>query len=386
MIHLVLREPIEYQKTLCQALSGAYGERFVVWFASKNLNSVRDAHETFAQRFLPDTGYLALLRELKADTQAIVILGGWASPFAWLTLLITWMLAVPVFIWADHPHPRKRRGRVRRLYLKVVSRRISGLLACGKPTVDHLATLGFDPDQITNFPYWVRVPEEWCLPPGGESNRTKEPIRLLAIGRLVPVKAFDVAIKAVALANEKAGEQIATLEVIGEGVERDRLEELARTVDVHGAIVFAGWLANDEVGRRITESDALIVPSSFEPYGVVVLEAMANGRVVLASDQVVAALDRDDASGAIRFHSVADVTTLAQQIKMLAEDRIMLKQAAHAARAIAEQWKPERAVLILNSALQRAQTRDGLKWRDPAVAPADNSRQPAAKHIASSQL
>jgi glycosyltransferase involved in cell wall biosynthesis len=386
MIHLVLREPIEYQKTLCQALSGAYGERFVVWFASKNLNSVRDANETFGQRFLPDAGYLALLRELKADTQAIVILGGWASPFAWLTLLMTWMLSVPIFIWADHPHPRRRRGRLRRLYLKLVSRRISGLLACGKPTVDHLATLGFDPNEITNFPYWVRVPEEWCLPPGCESNPTKEPIRLLAVGRLVPVKAFDTAIKAVALANEKAGEQIATLEVIGEGVERDRLEGFAKTVDAHGAIRFSGWLANDEVCRRITKSDALIVPSTFEPYGVVVLEALANGRAVLASDQVVAALDRDDASGAILFHSVADATTLARQIKMLAEDRIVLKQAACAARAIAEQWKPERAPLILNSALQRAQTRDGFKWRDPAEVPVDSSRQQAANHIASSQL
>ena len=148
--------------------------------------------------------------------------------------------------------------------------------------------------------------------------------------------------------------QLLALEVIGEGIERRQLESLAATLGMQRSVTFSGWLSNDEVCRRMAESDALIVPSSFEPYGVVVLEALAQGRLVLASDRVVAALDRDNKKGAILFHSVGDSAALAQQLTMLAGNRNLLQEAAHPAREIAEQWKPERAALILNSAIQAA--------------------------------
>jgi glycosyltransferase involved in cell wall biosynthesis len=294
-----------------------------------------------------------MFRELKADTQPVVILGGWSSTFAWMTLLITAALRVPVFIWADHPFPRPRRNLLRHVYLKLLNRRVAGVLACGKLTIDHLASIGFDREKITNFPYWVRVPEAWNLP-GCEANQPEPPMRLLTVGRLVSAKGFDVAIRAVASANEKLDQPIATLEVIGEGIERQQLEALATTLGMQRSVTFSGWLSNDEVCRRMAESDALIVPSSFEPYGVVVLEALAQGRPVLASDRVVAALDRDNEKGAILFHSVGDSAALAQQLTMLAGNRDLLRDAAHAAREIAEQWKPERAALILNAAMQAA--------------------------------
>ena len=354
MIHLVIREPIDYQKTLCQALNDAYPGNFVVWFASQPAPTLREAHETFVRRFLPDDGYVRLFRELKADAQPLVILGGWSSTFAWVTLLITTILRVPVFIWADHPHPRPGRNLMRRVFLKLLSHRVAGLLACGKPTVDHLAGLGFDRSAISNFPYWVRVPEAWSLPPGCGANQSKDTIRLLTVGRLVQVKGFDIAIRAVALANEEAGKEIATLEVIGDGIERQPLEALVNDLGVARSVTFSGGLSNDEVCRRLIESDGLIVPSLFEPYGVVVLEALANARLVLASDRVVAALDRDNEKGAILFHAVGDSAAVARQIRVLAEDRHLLQKAAHAAREIAEEWKPERAALILNSAFQAA--------------------------------
>jgi glycosyltransferase involved in cell wall biosynthesis len=357
MIHLVIREPLEYQRTLCQALNDAHQGRFVAWFATNRPAGMSNPGETFASRFLPEVGYATLFRELNADAQPIVILGGWSGAFAWITLLITRVLRVPVFIWADHPHPRKRPARLRRWYLRLLNHQVSGLLACGQPTMDHVASLGFERSKITNFPYWVRLPEDWRLPPGGENNQSEQPIRLLTVGRLVSVKAFDVAIKAVAMANEGAGNEIATLEVIGEGVERQRLEDLTTTLGAHGAIRFSGWVSNDEVCHRLRNSDALIVPSRFEPYGVVVLEALASGRPVLSSDQVVAALDRDDGKGAIFFHPAGDAATLADQIKFLAGNRDVLARSAAAARSNAEQWPPARAAAILLPLLEQAYRR-----------------------------
>jgi glycosyltransferase involved in cell wall biosynthesis len=350
MIHLVIREPLAYKRTLCQALSDSYKGSFIAWFAGKYEPVVPEAGENFTRRFISEVGYSTLYRELRLDPQAIVILGSWSLVFAHKTLLITQLLHIPVFIWTDHPHPRQRSwvfDRLRKIYLQFLANRVSGFLACGKPTVSHLESLGIAPAKITNFPYWVSIPEEWSLPERCNGNRNSKPLHLTAVGRHVPVKAFEVAIEAVALANGRAGYRVATLEVIGDGPERKHLEALARSLNLEDVVEFPGWLSNDAVRRRLQDADALVVTSKFEPYGVVVLEALASGRAVLASNGVVAARDRDDGFGAFLFHPAGDAEFLAQQIKLLAGDQNVLRMASEAARAIAEEWPLTRAAGML---------------------------------------
>ena len=350
MIHLVIRDPHAYQRALCQALSDSFKGAFVAWFAEKPDSVEPEPLDDFSSRFISDVGYTALYRELRSDPEAIVILGGWSSAIAHKTLLITRLLGLPVFIWTDHPHPRQRSwvfDRLRKIYLRFLGKRVSGFLACGTPTVSHLESLGIAPAKITNFPYWVNIPEEWSLPERCNEDHSSKPFHLTAIGRHVSVKAFDVAIEAIALANQRAGHKLATLEVIGDGPERKHLEALARSLNLTDLVEFPGWLSNDAARRRLRAADALVVTSKFEPYGVVVLEALASGRPVLASDRVVAARDRDDGFGAVLFHPAGDAEYLAQQIKLLAGDQNVLRMASEAARAIAEQWPLTRAAAIL---------------------------------------
>jgi len=354
MIHLVIREPLDYQRTLCQALSHSYEGAFVAWFGEKPDLHALQRRESFTRRFLTEVGYSSLFRELRSDSEAVVILGGWSSAMVYKTLFITAVLRIPTFIWTDHPHPRKRNwilARLRQAYLRLLSYRVSGFLSCGQPTAVHLKSCGIDSRKIANFPYWVEVPNEWSLPRRCGAAQDGQPLRLIVVGRHIRVKAFEVAIEAVALANRKAGRNIATLDLIGDGKEHIYLEALVQLLGLQDMVTFSGWLNNEEVWRRLRDADALVVPSRFEPYGVVVLEAMANGRPVLASDQVVAARDRDDGFGAIFFHAAGDAECLAQQIKILAEDEKVLRIASEAARAIAEMWRPERAASILGSIL-----------------------------------
>src|SRR5437868_4051932 len=291
MIHLVIREPIAYQRTLCRALNNYYRGDFVAWFASGD-ESDFTSRDNFSRRSLPETGFAQLFSSLRADANAVIILGGWSSKLAYKTLLITMALRVPVLIWADHPHPHKRSRlfeNLRLMYLRLLNRRAVGFLACGNPTVEHLTTLGLAREKVLNFPYWVEVPTEWSPPPRvSDENSALKPLRLLAIGRLVPAKAFDVAIKAVALANKNANRRVAELSIIGDGPERENLKQLIHTLEVASAVTFKGRLDNSAVFDDLREADALIVPSTFEPYGVVVLEALAHGRPVLASDKVIA--------------------------------------------------------------------------------------------------
>lgn len=345
MIHFILREPIAYQRTLCQALSDYYRGDFVAWFIS-GAETDFGASDKFQRHFLRATGFTELFKALRADHAPILVLASWSSSFAYRVLLMAATLRVPIFIWADHPHPRDRGllfERARRAYLLLLGRAVAGFLACGSPTVEYLAALGMPRDKIFNFPYWVRVPENWSMAAGCDETSVDQPLRLLAIGRLVSAKKFEVAIAAVALANQRAGRVVAELLLIGDGPERSLLEKAVNAEGLGPSVTFAGRLDNDEVFERLNSADVLIVTSKFEGYGVVVLEALAHGRPVLASDKTIAAQDKANGSPAILFHSVGDVDQLAKQIEQLSRDRIAFADMCRAARSIAEDCKLEKA-------------------------------------------
>jgi len=364
VIHLVTRLPLPYQQTLCRTLSDCYGGAFVAWFwerANEEFPYRSVPQYDFTQHYLSEVGYWKFFKKLRADPEAVVILGGWSSPMTNRTLLITKLLRIPIFVWADHPYPRKRPwvlAYVRELSLRLLARIVFGFLACGNPTVEHLVSLGIERRKITNFPYWVEVPKEWSVPKRFlDEDAATRPLRLLAIGRQVPVKQFEVAIQAVALANKEAGPEVAELVMVGDGPERANLEAFAKASGCETTVSFPGWLETDEVYEELRKADALIITSQFEPYGVVVLEAMATGRPVLASGGVIAAQDRDEGTGAILLHPIGDVESLAEQIVLLAREPERLRTASVASRATAEKWSPERAAAIVEKIL--GQTKRG---------------------------
>jgi glycosyltransferase involved in cell wall biosynthesis len=386
MIHLVTWLPLPYQLTLCRSLHRAYGDDFVVWFAERAHRDFpyrTSSSNQFLTHYLSEEGYGELWKRLRSDPEAVVILSGWSSPMTKRTLIITSLMRIPVFIWADHPHPRARSWLVefaRKAYLRFLARRVEGFLACGIPTVEHLASLGIDEQKITNFPYWVELPQEWSVPERClDENAVLRPLRLLGIGRQVPVKQFDVAIEAVALANQKAGRDLVELVMIGDGPERANLEARAKSLAVETAVSFPGWMEVDDVKRELREADAVILTSRFDAYGVVVLEAMAAGRPVLASKGVVAALDRDEGTGAILLHAIGDVECLAQQIALLATDCGKLREASFASRATAEKWRPERASMIIDGAIVKLQSHRSLAGRHQPAHPNSAEVTPETK-------
>lgn len=374
MIHLITRLPLPYHQTLCQTLSEYFEGALVAWFAERADEEFpyrSQPGDTFAQRYLSEVGYKALFSELKSDPAAVVILGGWSSPMTNRTLLATTLLRIPIFVWADHPHPRQRGllfAKARSLYLRSLAHLVTGFLACGAPTVEHLVAIGIARKKVTNFPYWVDLPAEWSLPRRcSDENAAKQPLRLLAIGRLVPVKQFEVAIEAVAMANRKAGRELAELILIGDGPDRTRLTEMAKSVANEASVRFPGWMERDAIYELLSSADALLVPSYFEPYGVVVIEAMATGRPVLAAASVVAAQDRDEGTGAVLTHSTGDIARLAEQITSLAVDPERLKQACYASRATAEKWPPVRAAGIMRTILDQSKRGRLLLGGTPGV-------------------
>jgi glycogen(starch) synthase len=104
---------------------------------------------------------------------------------------------------------------------------------------------------------------------------------LLFVGRLVPEKGLDVLIKALPIILGNGVD--AKIVAVGEGPQRDEYQRLANDYSLGNKIFFAGHI-DDWTWRILYRvADIAIVPSWFEPFGIVVLEAMAAHCPLVAS-------------------------------------------------------------------------------------------------------
>ena len=117
-----------------------------------------------------------------------------------------------------------------------------------------------------------------------DEPRRTEPdtkVELIFVGGLVPRKACDLALRAAAPLLRSG---LAHFTVVGDGRERSRLEQLARSLGVEKTVVFCGWLSHGEVLRRLRAADVLVFPSLRDFGGGVIFEALASGAVPVVAD------------------------------------------------------------------------------------------------------
>jgi glycosyltransferase involved in cell wall biosynthesis len=126
----------------------------------------------------------------------------------------------------------------------------------------------------------VAVPASW--------GTTPEKVDVIAVGRLVEKKGFDVLLRAFRQVLDVRPQS--TLHVLGEGSEGGRLRTLAEKLDLGDQVVFAGAVPHDEVLSRIDEAAILCLPARIAQDGdadsmpVVIKEAMVRGKPVVATD------------------------------------------------------------------------------------------------------
>ncbi len=106
---------------------------------------------------------------------------------------------------------------------------------------------------------------------------------LVFLGRLVSEKGIDLVIQA--LKELRLRGCTVRLSVIGSGPEEPALRALAKHLEVDDLVDFLGTKSGDDLARLLNAHRVLVVPSKLpEPFGVVALEGMASGCVVVASN------------------------------------------------------------------------------------------------------
>jgi glycogen(starch) synthase len=125
---------------------------------------------------------------------------------------------------------------------------------------------------------------------------------VLLVGRLVYEKGFHLALDALASVIKRVGD--VRFVVAGSGTAEAELKRQAKRLGLSRYGTFLGWTGDDMLHSLYRAADIVIVPSIYEPFGLVALEAMASGCLCVVADtgglrEVVPA----DASVGLRFTS-----------------------------------------------------------------------------------
>jgi glycosyltransferase involved in cell wall biosynthesis len=157
--------------------------------------------------------------------------------------------------------------------------------------------------------------------------------RLVAIGRLVPQKAFDRLLRA--MPTVLAHVPSARLDILGDGVERARLESLIQTLGIGDHVTLHGHVHRAAVAVMVDQATVVVAPSRHEGIPYALLEAAARGRPIIGTrtggiDEVVVhgetgvLIDQDVLDG--------DPSVLGQAVVTVLDDRELAQRWGTAAR------------------------------------------------------
>jgi glycogen synthase len=188
--------------------------------------------------------------------------------------------------------------------------------------VDVIAN-GVQPDDWHSQPQQVAASRERFADPAG-------PLVLYA-GRLVYEKGVQDLLRAMPRLRRRHPR--IRLVVAGTGTQDEQLRELARQLRLGRSVTFTGFVPEEDLAALAAAADCAVVPSIYEPFGLVALEAAAAGTPLVVAD--VGGLREFVEHGitGLRF-APGDVAGLADAVGALLSDEVLARRMSRSARAV----------------------------------------------------
>lgn len=205
------------------------------------------------------------------------------------------------------------------------------IICAGKWFADELKQFPKIADKVAYIPNGVNLEifsSDEAKPPIGEG------IRLLCAGRLVEAKGHRYLIEAMALINNEFPP--AKLDIVGDGKLKQQLQELVERLGVANCVRFMPLVAHDEMPELYRQYDFFVMPSVSEGLPVALIEAMACGLPIIATD-IVGVTSIVDSSAAT-LASSESATDLAAKMRWAFTHNEEVAKKARAAYEIARRF------------------------------------------------
>ncbi|OGT36272.1 MAG: hypothetical protein A3F11_04935 [Gammaproteobacteria bacterium RIFCSPHIGHO2_12_FULL_37_14] len=222
----------------------------------------------------------------------LIHVAGWSEIFCFISILFAKICHIPIVIETDTPHPpsiRWWKQAVKRLIYPAIFRMVDIFMPGGTRQSEYLEYYGVPSKKIVPAQMTVDVTYmQKCLTGYSIADRknTRQQYRIpddhivfMYAGRLVSYKGIFDLIDAF----KKLSQDNVTLLIAGDGELRQKIEEI---VNHDKKIRYTGRLQDDALFKAYFASDVFVLPSHFEPWGLVVNEAMAMEKPVIVTDRV----------------------------------------------------------------------------------------------------
>jgi len=168
-----------------------------------------------------------------------------------------------------------------------------------------------------------------AIPIKDAENIKTNPYQFVYVGRLVFYKNIQVVIKSFKLLKEKFPK--INLVIIGKGPYHPQLEKLVSEDNLQKNIIFKGYVSEEEKNHLIASSQAMVFPSLFEGFGLVILEAFMQKKPVLVSNKrPMIDIVKNEKTGLIVPKN--DETTWARAIELILKDPLKAQKMGEAGR------------------------------------------------------
>ena len=293
----------------------------------------------------------------KAD---LLVVSGWGFwHYLLLALLLRhkrrvyWTDTIPVDVYFDGI-----RGIFRKLISMYVFRTFSQIWSTGQPGCDALRRAGCTVEKIRDFPYFVKLDR---IGRADQTNKTivqkfrnshiaaSNAVVFLGMGQFVLRKRYGDILDAMAMLNNKR----VILWLAGSGPEECSLSQKAKELGLSSQIVFLGWVQPKDIDIVYKACDIFVHPAESEPFGVVVLDAMAMGKPVIGARWVGAVADRVQNGENGRVFAPGNVDQLSEAMRFFLDHPVAINEYGKRARETAERHPVESGLdlldLVINS-------------------------------------
>ncbi len=275
-----------------------------------------------------------------------LLLCGYNDPGRLRVLAYCRSAGIPVFLVGDSNIRGDRASGIKAAIKRAVVSRViaacDGVMPCGACGAEFFKKYGARDERIFQFPY----EPDYALIEGLTQPAIDGVARVLGLrpdrhrivfcGRMIPAKRPDLAIGAfAAIADERPDWDLVMIGA-GDGLDAAKARVPER---LRGRVLFTGFIGDQTTISAIyRSSDVFVLPSEYEPWGVVINEAVCAGMAVVASNAVGAAVElvRDGESG--RLVTPGSLPALAAALRETTESATLAKFKAAAPEALRD-WR-----------------------------------------------
>jgi glycosyltransferase involved in cell wall biosynthesis len=333
---------------------------------------------------LRNPGLSKLIREGKYD--AVLCFVGYVRATFWIAWRAAKSSRTAFLFGTDTNTLTPRDGRmwksaVKRILWPRLFRLADQVIVPSSGTRDLMLSLGLPAERVTLTPY--SVDNDWWMRQSASVDRSAVRASwgasasdgvILFCAKLQTWKRPGDLLRAFA----EARLSNALLVIAGYGPLRAELESQATVFGITRRVRFLGFVNQSQLPAVYTSADLMVLPSEYEPFAVVVNEAMCCGCPVATSDHVGAARDLVAPVRKEFVFRCGEVGALAMLLKGALADRALLASLGRAAVAHVQTWSPERNIAATLEAIEIAVARVGRRSVVAGVESSATQTSPAA--------